>query len=192
MIGKLKGKLVEVSGNIGLIETNGGVFYEVFLTPDLISNFNKNNLIEIYTYLQVKDDALVLFGFETTKQFNFFKLLLLVSGVGPKTAFNIISFFNIDDLIAAIKKNDSDYLSRVPGLSKKTAMKIILELSNKLDINFEIKNLVISDEDKTAIDALVSLGFSSIEAKKIITNLPKNLSIEEKIKMALKNKNEKS
>src|SRR3989339_2189432 len=100
MIGKLKGKLVEVEKNIGLIETSGGVFYRVFLTPALIGNWKlKIENLEVYTYLQVRDDALVLFGSETKKEYDFFVLLLTVSGVGPKTAFSVISFSKVDELI---------------------------------------------------------------------------------------------
>ncbi len=191
MIGKIKGKLVEIEGNVGLIETSSGVFYQVFLTPYLISLYNKQNNLEIYTYLQVKEDTLILFGFENKNQYTFFKLLLTVSGVGPKTAFNIISFFDINDLNNAIKNNDVGFLSRVPGLGKKTAAKIILELSTKLKTEFEFKNLVLSEDDKTVVDALISLGYKSNEAKIIVNQIPKNLSIEEKIKIALKNKYDK-
>ena len=84
MIGKLKGKLVEVDKNVGLIETSGGVFYQVFLPPYFLS-LSVLAQVVIYTYLQVRDDALVLFGFETKEQHDFFLLLLTVSGVGPKT-----------------------------------------------------------------------------------------------------------
>jgi len=194
MIGKLKGKLVEVDGNIGLIETSGGVFYQVFLPTNLLSNFQLpplsstvNHLpsIEIYTYLQVRDDALVLFGFETKKQHDFFKLLLTVSGVGPKTAFNVISFVPLDKLVSYIKLNDVDGL-KVPGLGRKTAMKIILELSTKLKSDFDMSKMVLSDDDQTAVSALVSLGYKSFEAKKLVSKLPKNLSVEEKIKEAFK------
>ena len=85
-----------------------------------------------------------------------------------------------------MKNNDVDVLTRVPGLGRKTAMKIILELSTKLKSEFDIKNMVMSEEDKTVIDALVSLGYKSHEAKKLLSKLPKNLSIEEKIKESLK------
>ena len=194
MIGKLKGKLVEVDGNIGLIETSGGVFYQVFLPTNLLSNFQPPPLsltihhlpsIEIYTYLQVRDDALVLFGFETKKHHNFFKLLLTVSGVGPKTAFNIISFVPLDTLVTSVTSNDVDGL-KVPGLGRKTAMKIILELSSKLKSDFDMGKMILSDDDQTAVSALVSLGYKSYDARKIVSKLPKNLTVEEKIKEALK------
>ncbi|GAB4220008.1 MAG: Holliday junction branch migration protein RuvA [Candidatus Microgenomates bacterium] len=186
MIGKIKGKLNEIEGNLGLIETQGGVFYNVFLTPKTLSRYKVNDNFEVYTYMQVREDAMVLFGFETKKEYEFFKLLLTVSGVGPKTAFSIISFIKIDDLISAIKNNDINVLTQVPGLGKKTAMKIILELSSKMDADFELKNLVLSSDDKVVVDALISLGFKSIDAKKILNGIPKDLSIEEKITFALK------
>jgi len=186
MIGKLKGKLSEVSGNVGLIETPSGVFYEVFLTPFLISHISLKSAIELYTYLQVREDALVLFGFQSKKELDFFKLLLTVSGVGPKTAFNVISYFPLDSLVKSVQSNDIETFTRIPGLGRKTAMKIILELSTKLKSEFDMTKMVLSEEDKTVVDALVSLGYKAFEAKKLLSKLSKNMSIEEKIKEALK------
>jgi len=186
MIGKLKGILSEVNKNIGLIETSGGVFYQVYLTPFLISHTSTSSPITLYTYLQVRDDALVLFGFQTKQEHDFFQMLLTVPSVGPKTAFNIISLSNIDDIIEATKKNDLDYFTKIPGLGKKTGLKIILELSQKLKTEFKFQDTVLSEDDKTVVDALVSLGYKSQEARKLIFNLPKRLSVEERIKKALK------
>ncbi len=186
MIGKLKGILSEVDGNIGLIETSGGVFYRVFLFPALVSQHSLTSPIEIYTYLQVKEDDLVLFGFRTKEEYSFFTLLLTVSGVGPKTAYTVISFSKVDEVIAAIKSNDIDYFSRIKGLGKKTAMKIILELSQKLKQEFFMEKMYLSEEDKIVVDALVSLGFKPQEARNTLRRLPKNLSIEDKIKESLK------
>lgn len=189
MIGKLKGKLIEVSGNVGLIETSGGVSYEVFLTPQLLTTHSTLlTNIDVYTFLQVRDDALVLFGFQTKREYEFFKLLLSVSGVGPKTAFSVISFVPLDSLVSSVRANDVDVLTQVPGLGRKTAMKIILELSTKLKSDFDMKNMVLSEEDKTVIEALMSLGYKAVEARKLLSKLPKNLSVEEKIKEALKKK----
>ena len=187
MIGKLKGKLVEVDKNVGLIETSGGVFYQVFLPSSFVcrSLGEGGSPIELYTYLQVRDDALVLFGFETKKHHDFFKLLLSVSGVGPKTAFSVISYVPLDSLVKFVQSNDVNAFTRVPGLGRKTAMKIILELSSKLKTDFDMKNMILSDDDRTVIGALISLGYKSYDAKKIISKLPKNLSVEEKIKKAL-------
>jgi len=186
MIGKIIGKIVEINDNVGLIQTGSGICFEIYLTPQLISQNKLNSSIEIYSYLQVRDDAFVLFGFESKKEKDFFKLLLTVPGVGPKTAYNIISLSNVNDIIDATKKNDLDYFTKIPGLGKKTGLKIILELSQKLKTEFKFQDTVLSDEDKIVIDALVSLGYRSQEAKKLISNLPKNLSVEERIKKALK------
>lgn len=193
MIGKLKGKLSEISGNVGLIETSGGVFYEVHLTPSLIS-LDRRSLgeggpkspIELYTYLQVREDALTLFGFPTKKELDFFRLLLTVSGVGPKTAFSVISYFPLDSLVKSVQSNDVESFTRIPGLGRKTAMKIILELSTKLKSEFDMTKMVLTEEDKTVVGALVSLGYKSHDARQMLLKLPKNLTVEEKIKKALK------
>lgn len=186
MIGKIKGKVVEVEDNIALVETVAGIYYQVYITPSLLAKSKLPFEVALYTYLQVREDALVLFGFEVKKEYDFFKLLLTVPGVGPKTAFSVISYSKVDDLIKAVKENDKDYFTRVPGLGAKTAMKIILELSQKLESEFRLEKMYLSEEDKTVVDALVSLGFKSSEAKKILSKLAKNLSLEEKIKQGLK------
>jgi len=185
MIGKIKGKLAEIEGNIGYIETTAGIFYRLFLTPAIISDNPVLSEVEFYTYLQVRDDALVLFGFETKNQYQFFKLLLTVSGVGPKTAYLVISFSKIDELITAIKDNNVDFFTRIPGLGKKTSMKIILELSQKLKAEFVFEKMSLSDDDQTVIAALSSLGFNNNESRKILTRIDKSLSIEEKIKKSI-------
>lgn len=186
MIGKLKGTLEQVDGNVGLIETSGGVFYRVYLTLSLITLSALKSPIEIYTYLQVKEDDLVLFGFPTYEEYSFFTMLLTVSGVGPKTAFTVISYGKVDDVIQAIKSNDIDFFSQIKGLGKKTAMKIILELSQKLRQEFSMEKMYLSEDDKTVVDALIALGFNNHEAKKALSKLPKNMSVEDKIKASLK------
>jgi holliday junction DNA helicase RuvA len=186
MIGKIKGTLTELEGNMGLIETTCGISYQVYLTTEVLASCLYPCPIEVYTYFQVREDAHVLFGFKSKNEYNLFSELLSVSGVGPKTAFGIVSFSKSDELINAIKTNDVNYLTRTPGLGKKTAMKIILELSQKLKSEFKMDEMYMSEDDKVVIDALVSLGFKTAEAKQIFTKLPKELSIEEKIKAGLK------
>ena len=185
MIGKLKGILSEVNKNIGLIETSGGVFYQIYLTPSLISHTSPSSPITLYTYLQVRDDALVLFGFQTREEHDFFLMLLSVPGVGPKTAYGIISISNIDEIIEATKKNDLDYFTKIPGLGKKTGLKIILELSQKLKTEFKFQDTALSEDDRTVVDALIALGYKSSEAKQKLGKIDKNLSIEEKVKQVL-------
>lgn len=188
MIGALKGILIGVDGNTGLIETQGGVIYEAYVTTSFISHFPIGSPVVLLTYLQVRDDALVLFGFENRSEQKMFKMLITISGVGPKTAFHVVSNTNSSDLVEAVGKNDIAYFTKIPGLGKKTAMKIILELSQKLKTEFRFDSMQVSDEDNTVIDALVALGYSPADAKKIFTKLPKELSVEEKIREALKKK----
>lgn len=185
MVGRIKGKLIEVEGNVGLVETSSGLSYEVFLPPSLLTH-PLNKEISIDTHLQVRDDAHILFGFRSRKDKDFFKMLLSVSGVGPKTAFQIISYSDYDELVQAVRDNEVSYFSRIPGLGKKTAMKIILELSQKLKSDFEMQKMYLSEEDKTVIDALVALGYKSQEAKNALSKLPKSGSVEDKIREALK------
>lgn len=186
MIGKIKGTLAEVEGNVGLIETGEGLTYEVLLTPAILGKNTTGKKIEVYTYLQIRDDAHVLFGFETKKEKELFKSLISISGVGPKTGFSIISFSNEEELIVAVTENNIDYFNSVPGLGKKTAMKIILELSQKLKQDFQLDKMYLSDQDKVVIDALVSLGFKSKDARQLLSKMPKDLTVEEKIKEGLK------
>jgi Holliday junction DNA helicase RuvA len=185
MIGKLKGKLTEIDGNIGLVETVGGVYYQLYLNPAIINSYRLNDDIEVYTYLQVREDALILFGFKTKTQHDFFKMLLTVPGVGPKTAYNIISFGKVEEVMNAVKLNDLAFFSKIPGLGKKTSLKIMLELSQKLKQEFKLEGLLLTEEDKIVIDALVSLGFKTYEAEKILAKIPKNLSLEDRIKKGI-------
>lgn len=186
MIGKLKGTLSELRSGGGLVETAGGVFYEVFLSPQLLSKYHVGQPIEVYTYFQVRDDAHVLFGFQTREEYDFFKLLLSVPSVGPKTAYLVISYATIEELVTAVKTNDAGYFTKIPGLGKKTAMKIILELSQKLKSEFQMDRMHLSEDDKTVIEALMALGYKSQEAKTILTKVPKDLTVEEKIQFALR------
>ena len=186
MIGKIKGTLAEIDANIALIDTESGVSYLVFVTPTFIQQHTLSSTVEIYTHLQIRDDAQVLFGFQNKKQRQYFELLLGISGVGPKTAFSIISFSSEDELIKAVRDNDISYFSRVPGLGKKTAMKIILEISQKLKSEFQMEKMYISEDDTVVVDALISLGFKAQAAREILQKVPQALSIEEKIREGIK------
>lgn len=181
MIGKIKGTLAEVDGNIGLIETASGVFYQVFLTNSLLTLVFPGNPIEIYTYHQVREDAQLLFGFQNKQEYKLFTLVIGVPGVGPKTAFGIISHTKVGDFVSAIKANDSAYFTRIPGLGKKTALKIILELAQKFESEFILEQTYHTEEERVVIDALISLGFKSNDAKDVLAKMDKAKSTEEKI-----------
>lgn len=186
MIGKIKGKLAEIANTRALIETASGLFYNVFVTPTVIGSHPVGSNLEVYTYLQVREDAHVLFGFFSKKELLLFELLLSVSGVGPKTAFSIVSSVKTEEFVAAVKGNTLDYFTSIPGLGKKTAMKIILELSQKMKGEFAMEKMYLSEEDKTVVEALVALGYKTHEARALLAKIPKDLPLEKRIQEALK------
>lgn len=191
MIGKLKGKLAEVEGMIGLIETAGGVFYRVFLTPDILGSAKPGVDIEVYTYLNVKEDSLTLFGFADANKYRLFELFLGVSGVGPKSAFAIVSFAEGETIINALSANDIAFFSTIPGIGKKTASRIILEVSGKLDMGATSGTMALNSEDKMAVDALVSLGFDRHKSTEVVTGVGTALALEEKISTAIRSMTKK-
>ena len=186
MIGKITGTLLEIDGNTGLIDTSSGLAYLVYLPIGLLSKMTVGSPISVYTYLQVREDAHVLFGFETKDAYRLFTLLLTVPGVGPKTAYSIIAASSVADLVHAIQGNNVSFLTNIPGLGRKTAMKILLELAQKLHSEFDMATMQVSEEDKTILDALQTLGFKSADAKKVIAKLPKDKSIEDKMREAIR------
>lgn len=185
MIGKIKGTLTEIEENEGLIETASGLSYRVFLTTSVLTSVFPPSEIEVITHLQVREDAHVLFGFKTKQEYKLFKLLLDVPGVGPKSAFTIVSFSKTEELITAVKQQDLKYFTKIPGLGKKTAMKIMLELSSKFDTEFKLDQPTETEEDKMVIDALSSLGFRITEARKALEQIPADLEVEKRVQKAI-------
>ena len=186
MIGKIKGTLVEVENNVGLVETRSGIFYEVYLTNPFLSKIYLPEDIEVYIYHHIREDIELLFGFETRREYKLYMLLLGVSGVGAKTAFSIISHVKSDSLVNAVTNNDVSFFTNIPGLGKKTALKIILELSTKFKTEFILDQSVESPDDETVIKALTALGFSTQEARKVLPEVATETSIESKITAAIR------
>jgi Holliday junction DNA helicase RuvA len=180
MIGKLKGQIVERFGNQGLIETAGGVYYQVFL-PSYFYSLPLPSPVEIYTYLQVREDALTLYGFENRKQLELFNMLHSISGVGPKTAFTIVSFIELDNMEAALKNNDLTYFTKIPGLGKKTAMKIVLELGEKMKTDVSFSKIHLDENDENVLSALTGLGFPAQDVRQVLPNIDKELPLEQRI-----------
>ena len=185
MIAKLTGILSEFDEKKAIIDTSSGVSYELFVTPTALSHKQVGDEIIVFTHLQVRDDAHVLFGFGNPEEKNFFHLLLTVPGVGPKTAFGITSHISFQQAVDAVRSNTVKVFSEIPGIGKKTAMKIVLELSQKFKTEFKFEQQL-SQDDKTVIDALVELGYKKSEAQQLFEKLPKELSIEKKIQEALR------
>ena len=195
MIGYLKGKILNLSADTALIET-GGVGYEVLCSASALSALEGKTEGEVYTYLQVREDGISLFGFSSPAEKNMFLKLVSVSGVGPKMGIAVLSGMDINSLAVAIASSDVKKLSTVKGLGKKTAERIILELREKVaESAAQIPAKggapafpAADDGDEDAIVALMSLGFTRAESAKAIDRAKASgaSTIEEIIREAIK------
>ncbi len=186
MISYLEGKII-FRGDKFIIVKTGGVGFRVFVLPDL--NL-ENEEIKLFTYLNVKEDALTLYGFLDYKELELFELLISISGIGPKAGLGILSLADTETIKVAIVKNDASVLTRVSGIGKKTAERVILELKNKISISdlgdLEGKTKEIS-EHSDAIDALISLGYNAGEAKNALSKVSTEVKdVGEMVRMALR------
>lgn len=142
----------------------------------------------LHTYLQVREDALTLYGFESEDELAIFELLLTVSGVGPKVALSTLSTLSPDALRLALSNSEPGVIARVPGIGKRTAEKIVLELKDKVKAPASgVEALAqISAADAEVIEALVALGYSIVEAQRAIQSLPKDVTaVEDRLRLAL-------
>ena len=193
MIAYFKGKILERNENLIILEVNN-VVYEINISLNTYLSLSNKNECELYTYLQVKEDGISLFGFSTKGEKELFTNLITVNGVGPKMAITILSGASIADIITSIVSEDSKMLSKFKGVGKKTAERIILELKEKLGENMklegndlvsvDLKNDVVND----CIMALVALGLTKSEAvKRIKENMEGTDTVETLIEKILKN-----
>ncbi|HNQ30900.1 MAG TPA: Holliday junction branch migration protein RuvA [Candidatus Woesebacteria bacterium] len=187
MIGKIKGALVEVDGSEGLIATPGGVSYRVHI-PQSMRRPDEVQMIDVYTYLHVREDQHVLYGFETKQHYTMFLMLLDVDGVGPKTAHTIVGKLSMQELMDAVRTKSVDILTQIPGLGKKTAQKIILELSSKLKTDLDVASLIEDPVNNEVLEALVALGYKASEARKLLKGVDVKSSTEDQIRFALQKK----
>lgn len=174
MIARISGTLIKTEPGSVIIET-GGVGYRIFVGPNTISNHTKekDEVVSLWTYLAVKENALDLYGFEEEQERNFFTLLLEVPGIGPKSALAILSLASIETLQQSITSGDTTYLTKVSGIGKKMAQKIVLELKDKVgSTTFENMNL---QGEADAVAALRSLGYSLEEAREALKRVPSGI-----------------
>ena len=197
MIGHLKGKIISKSPPEVLLEVQG-VGYEVLCPMSTI--YELDNLYDdvlLFTHLSIKEDAHTLFGFITKDEKNVFRELIRVNGVGPKVALAILSNLSVHSLVECISTEDADLLAKTPGIGKKTALKLIVELQDrlsKLDLVGSLANSIeikqnSNPNSKQAIEALQSLGFKAKEANRMVSKIEdQELSTEQLIRLALQNK----
>ena len=198
MYSYLKGELGEILDDTIVVEVNN-VGYNVHIPASMIDNFTgTGQKIKIYTYLHVKEELMELYGFLTRDDLNVFKLLLGVSGIGPKGALAILTVMTPDDLRFAVLGEDAKAIAKAPGIGSKTAQRLILELKDKLKLEdvFERKAAsaeagqgdALSGVKSEAVQALAALGYSSSEALKAVNGveLIPDITVEEVLKAALK------
>ena len=197
MIGHLKGKIISKSPPEVLLEVQG-IGYEVLCPMSTI--YELDNLSEdvlLFTHLSIKEDAHTLFGFITKDEKNVFRELIRVNGVGPKVALAILSNLSVHSLVECISTENADLLAKTPGIGKKTALKLIVELQDrlsKLDLVGSLANSIeikqnSNPNSKQAIEALQSLGFKAKEANRMVSKIEdQELSTEQLIRLALQNK----
>ncbi len=184
MISKITGQLIHKTDKFVIIETNG-IGYKVFANTELLSLIKENEKVKVWTYLAVRENALDLYGFSSKKELDFFELLITISGVGPKTALNILNVATVDSLRKAISSGETSHLTKVSGLGKKMADKIVLELKGKLG-SYEEVALGLKEEID-ALEALKSLGYTHKESREALQEIDKSItSTSDRVKAALK------
>lgn len=194
MIYSLTGKIIHTEPDFCVIEC-GGVGYACKTTLGTVSRISGMETATLYTYMSVREDAVELFGFYTTDELEFFKLLTSVSGVGAKYALSILSSLSPSQAALAIASDDTKAFSKVKGIGNKIAQRIVMELKDKIAGTSSFADdpaisAVVSSQDSSAtaeaIEALVVLGYSQSEAASAAAKCPKDIGTDEIIKRCLK------
>lgn len=193
MIGFLRGKVAGLKTDYCLLDV-GGVGYRVFIPNNTRCKLTLNETAMLYTYMNVYQDGITLYGFYTEEEYDVFQLLIGVSGIGPKVALGILSAITVDALCKAIKNKQATLLTKLPGIGKKSAERLILELKDKMALaasddevlSLSMEGEVADDILSEAMAALTVLGYSQAEITPVLKKAAKGKSTEEIVKLALK------
>lgn len=191
MISRLTGKLIEKNPPQIVIDVNG-VGYEADVSMQTFYNLPPvGESVQLFTQLIIREDAHLLFGFATAEERKTFRQLIKVSGIGAKTALGILSAMTADELAQAVAEEDVKRLSSAPGIGKKTAERMVLELRGKLVAHTVTDGLFAAapaaDETEDIVSTLLALGYSEREAKAAVKGVPKGTDVGEGVRLALKN-----
>ncbi len=187
MISSLSGKVAATGKDFIVVEV-GGVGLRVHVPAPLRDRLHPGEVVFLQTQLIVRQDALTLFGFETAEGREFFELLISVDGIGPKTALSVLSVMSPDSIRRAVFNEQVDLFTRVPGVGKKTAQKILLYLQDRIK---GVEGLgpiaAFSDADSEVLGALTTLGYSVVEAQAALQSIPKDApqDVESRLRLAL-------
>jgi holliday junction DNA helicase RuvA len=188
MIGKLTGTLSEKNPPQVLVDCNG-VGYEVDVPMSTFYGLPAlGDKVALLTHFVVREDAQILFGFATASEREAFRQLIKISGVGPRTALAVLSGMSVGDIAQAVTQQDATRFVKVPGIGKKTAERLLLELKGKIgaDLGLAGGGAIPSDAQADILQALVALGYSDKEAQAALKSLPKDVGVSDGIKQALK------
>jgi Holliday junction DNA helicase RuvA len=189
MIGRISGALAEKNPPQVVVDV-GGVGYEIDVPMSTFYNLPKlGEKVALFTHLVVREDAHLLYGFGTESERATFRQLLKVSGVGPKVALAVLSGMSVNDLAEAVMTQESGRLTKVPGIGKKTAERLLLELKDRLKVDVRISvggEAAAVSSASDILNALISLGYNDKEALYAIKQLPKEVSVADGIRQALK------
>jgi len=187
MIATLEG-ILEYRGNDSVIINVGGIGFQVYVSSSTSGQLGAvKGRVSLYTHLHVREDSISLYGFASSDELTLFRSLISVTGIGAKLALTVLSALNTEQLVMAITSGDIDLLSQTPGIGKKIASRLVVELRGKLEKEWKGVALPLAPENAEAIAALTGLGYSVAEATKALSSLPdsRSLSLEDKIRMAL-------
>jgi len=186
MIASISGKVIQLTKETVIIDING-LGIEVFVPKPLLGETEAGDLLYLYTYMLVREDNISLYGFASLEEKQLFLQFLALGGIGPKLSLAILSSLSIDNIRSAILSEKPDYFSRVPGIGKKTAQKIIIQMQGKLPEGEGLGVRSITDVDDAVVDALISLGYSVVEAQTALQTIPKDTpdDVESKLRVAL-------
>lgn len=179
MIGFLRGTVHAFGSDYLLLDVNNVGYRINYYHPDTLA---KGKEVTIYTYQNVREDEISLFGFVSIEEYDLFVKLISVKGLGPKTASNILAVASVDSIIEAIENGDVSFMNRMPGVGKKTASQIILDLKGKL---VETGNKVVDESLSEVSEALKALGYRNSEISAVLKKLDKDGSVNDKIRKAL-------
>ncbi|HSV51320.1 MAG TPA: Holliday junction branch migration protein RuvA [Burkholderiaceae bacterium] len=186
MIGRLQGLLAAKNPPQVLVDCHG-VGYDVDVPMSTFYNLPAlGEQVTLLTHFVVREDAQILYGFATPSERDAFRQLIKISGVGPRTALSVLSGMGVADLAQAISLQEAGRLVKVPGIGKKTAERLLLELKGKLGAELGLPVSVTSDAQVDILQALLALGYSDKEAAAALKALPADVGVSEGIKLALK------
>ena len=187
MIASLHGKLESLGSDWAVINV-GGIGFQVYMPTSTLSTLSTTGEeVKLYTHLHLKEDNASLYGFASADELGLFQPLISGSGLGPKLALAMLSAMNVDKLTMAIATGSTDLLTVIPGIGKKVANRLILELKDKVGAGWITAPGALAQENADVLAALTSLGYSVSEANQAVATLPpsSDLSLEEKLKQAL-------